>query len=81
MISCPGMSSTCSITLTFWPDAVDEGDDQVEAGFGGERVLAEPFDGIDIALPHDAHAHQQENEPTSSAMAIELAQAVHAVLL
>jgi hypothetical protein len=40
---------------------VDERDDEVQARLGGQRVLAQPFDGVDIALPHDAHAHQQES--------------------
>ena len=34
----------------------------MQARFGGQMELAEPFDGIDIALPHDAHAHQQKDE-------------------
>jgi hypothetical protein len=41
-------------------DPVDERDDEMQARRRRERVFAEPFDRIDIALPNDAHAHQQE---------------------
>ena len=41
-------------------DAIDEGDDQMQPRVGRQRVFAEPFDGIDIALLHHAHAHHQE---------------------
>jgi len=46
--------------LTLWANAVDEGDDHVQAGRRRQRVLSQPLDRVDIALPHDAHAHQQE---------------------
>ena len=43
-------------------DAIDEGVDDVQAGIGGEVIFPEPFDGIDEALFHDAHAHHQEHD-------------------
>jgi hypothetical protein len=36
-------------------------DDEVQPRLRGEGVLAEPLDGVDVALPDDAHAHQQED--------------------
>ncbi len=41
---------------------IDERDDQMQSGLRGECELTQPLDRIDIALPHDAHAHQQEQE-------------------
>ena len=40
----------------------DQRDDQVKARLGGHGEFPQPFDRIDIALPHDAHVHHQEGD-------------------
>ena len=44
------------------PHAVDEGYDQVQTGIGGEGEFAQPFDRINKALTHHAHAQQDEDD-------------------
>ena len=43
-------------------DAIDERDDHMQPRLRGQGIFAQPLNGVDIALPHHTHAHQQEDE-------------------
>ena len=57
-----GTSITCSITLMLAPDAVDERDDEGEAGMERARVAAEALDRIVVALRHDFDARRDHRD-------------------